>query len=127
MKKLRLMIVAAMTVFSIGLVPAAVSVPTYAQSQCGSTKTQLIACSGKTGIETIGNVIKIAISVLTVLIGIAATGGLAYAGILYASAQDDQGKVSAAKVIIRNVAIGIVLYGFTIAIINWLIPGGVIG
>lgn len=127
MKKLRVMIVAALAVFSVGLVPATVSVPAYAQTKCGNTKTQLIACSGTTGIETIGNVIKIAISVLTVLIGIAATGGLAYAGILYASAQDDQGKVSAAKVIIRNVAIGIVLYGFTIAIINWLIPGGVIG
>jgi hypothetical protein len=62
-----------------------------------------------------------------VLIGVVSVGALAYAGILYATAQDDQGKVSSARTVIRNVVIGIVLYGFTIAIINWLIPGGVIG
>ncbi len=76
---------------------------------------------------TINELIKIAVNVLTVLIGILAVGGLAYAGVLYASAQDNQSQVSSAMTIIRNVVIGLFLYGFTIAIINWLIPGGVIG
>lgn len=95
--------------------------------QCGSTKTQLISCSSDTGVGTIGDLIKLAISILTVLIGVVATGGFAYAAVLYASAQDDQTKVSEAMGIIRNIVIGLVMYGFTIAIINWLIPGGVIG
>lgn len=95
--------------------------------KCGDTTTQIIKCNDKTGIAAIGDLIKLAIFVMTILIGIVATGGLAYAGIIYASAQDDQSKVSEAKNMIRNVVIGLVLYGFTIAIINWLLPGGVIG
>ena len=139
-KKIRIMIAAMATVFMFGAIPAyaqtatqqptATGTPTTQNSgpsTCGNTKTQLIACSGKTGIEAIGDLIKIVITVMTVLIGIAATGGIAYAAMLYASAQDDKSKVSAAITIVRNVVIGIILYGFTIALINWLVPGGVIG
>lgn len=108
-----------------------VAVPAYAAQSsgttCGDTKTQFIACDSKTGVGTIGDIIRIAVSVLTVLIGVVAVGGIAYAAILYASAKDEQSKVSEALTIIRNIVIGIILYGFTIAIINWLIPGGVIG
>lgn len=135
MKKLRLIIGAFVAMFLLSTAPVYAQTPTQSSpppqnsgpSKCGNTKTQLIACEGKTGIETIGNLIKITITVLTVLIGITATGGLAYAGLLYASAQDDQSKVTNAINIVRNVVIGIVLYGFTVAIINWLVPGGVIG
>lgn len=95
--------------------------------KCGDTKTQFIKCDSETGVATIGDLIKIVISVMTVLIGIVATGGIAYAAILYASARDNQSQVEEAIAIIRNIVIGILLYGFTIAIINWLIPGGVIG
>ena len=96
-------------------------------SKCGDTKTQLIACDAKTGVGTINSLISITISVLTVIIGIVATGALAYAGIIYASAEDNQSKVSEARGLIRNVIIGLLLYALTIAIINWLIPGGIIG
>lgn len=123
-KKLQLMIMAIVSVFVVGTVAAA---PAYA-SKCGETDTQLIACnsSGK-GATTIGDLIKIVVSVMTVIIGIVATGGLAYAALLYASAQDNQNKVSESITIIRNIVIGILLYGFMVAIVNWLIPGGVIG
>lgn len=96
-------------------------------ADCGGTKTQLISCSDGAGVGAIGGLIKIAIMVMTILIGVVATGGLAYAAVIYASARDDQEKVSQAKGIIRNVVIGLLLYGFIIAIVNWLIPGGVIG
>lgn len=94
---------------------------------CGETKTQFIQCDAETGVGTINELIKIVVNVLTVLIGVVATGGLAYAGVLYASARDNQSQVGSALTIIRNIVIGLFLYGFTIAIINWLIPGGVIG
>jgi predicted permease len=64
--------------------------------------------------------------VLSIIIGAVAVGTIAYAAIIYASARDEQSKVSEAKTIVRNVMIGLLLYGFTIAIINWLLPGGVI-
>jgi hypothetical protein len=61
------------------------------------------------------------------LVGVAAVGGLAWAAVQYARATDDSGVVSDAKKLIRNVIIGIILYGFLVAIVNWLIPGGVFG
>ena len=124
-KKLAIFIVGFTSLFLLNASPAYA-----AQSQgskCGDTKTQLIKCDTKTGIGTISDLIKITINIMTVLIGVVATGGLAYAALLYASAEDDQGKVASAMTIIRNIVIGLLLYGFTIAIINWLIPGGVIG
>ena len=95
--------------------------------ECGGTQTHLISCDGEQGVEAIGEVIRILVIVMSILIGIVATGGLAYAGILYASARDNKEKVSEAMGVVRNVVIGLLLYVFTIAIINWLIPGSVIG
>ena len=113
-----------------------ISMPAYAAptdtnggSSCGDTKTQLVACDPgtKTGIGAISDLIRMAISVLTVLIGVVAVGGIAYAAIIYATARDNQSQIGQAQTLLRNIVIGLVLYGFTIAIINWLIPGGVIG
>lgn len=101
--------------------------PAFAQESCGGTKTHFIACDSESGVGTINELIKITVTVLTVLIGIVATGGIAYAAVLYASARDNQAQVNSAMTIIRNIVIGLILYGFTVAIINWLIPGGVIG
>lgn len=95
--------------------------------ECGGTKTGMISCQEDAGIAAIGGLIKLAVNILTVLIGIVSVGGIAYAAILYASARDNQSQVQNAIGIIRNIVIGLVMYGFTIAIINWLVPGGVIG
>lgn len=122
-RKIKLLLAASIALVAIGTAPT----PAYAAESCGGTKTQLIACDGEAGVAAIGDLIRIAVTVLTVLIGIVATGGIAYAAILYASARDNQSKVSEALTIIRNIVIGIALYGFMVAIINWLIPGGVIG
>ena len=94
---------------------------------CGDSKTQFIRCEESAGLGSIGALIKIAIFVVTVIIGIAAVGSIAYAAILYASARDNKGQVEQAMTIIRNAVIGLILYGMAIALINWLVPGGVIG
>lgn len=119
MKKL----VLALLIATLPLLVAAT--PVFAN--CGDTKTQIVSCDSKTGTGSINALISIVISVMTIGIGIVAVGGFAYAGIIYASAHDDQSKVSEAKTIARNIVIGILLYGFTIAIIGWLLPGSVIG
>jgi len=111
-------------VLAIIALPLLTTLPTYAD--CGDTKTHLISCDSSTGTGSLGALISITLTVMSVLIGIVAVGGLAYAGVIYASARDDQTKVDEAKRIIRNIVIGIVLYGFTIAIISWLIPDSVI-
>lgn len=124
MTEIKLFMMAMATVFAVSSTP--VFAATNSGTKCGSTKTQFIACDTKTGLGTIGDLIRISLIVLTVLIGAVAVGGLAYAGIIYASAHDDQNKVSEAKTIIRNIIIGLILYGFTIAIINWLVPATVV-
>lgn len=121
-RKLQLIIASFVALFII-----ATPVTVAAQGSCGGTKTQFIQCDSKEGVGAINDLIKITVNVLTVLIGVVATGGLAYAAIMYASARDNQSQVSSALTIVRNIVIGLLLYGFTIAIINWLIPGGVIG
>lgn len=95
--------------------------------ECGGTTTGIISCEEDSGIAAIGGLIKLVVNILTIGIGIAAVGGIAYAAIMYASARDNQSQVQSAISTIRNIVIGLVLYGFTIAIINWLVPGGVIG
>lgn len=93
---------------------------------CGGTQTHIIGCEGEAGVGAIGDLIRITLIVMTVLIGVVATGAIAYAGALYAMARDDREKVSQAITIIRNVVIGLLMYVFTLAIINWLIPTSVI-
>jgi hypothetical protein len=100
--------------------------PEGTDKKCGQAATVLISCKGE-GSEALGNVLRIFISVLTVIIGIAAVGGLAWASVIYAKAEDNASEVKEARALIRSIVIGILLYGFMVAIINWLIPGGVIG
>jgi hypothetical protein len=96
-------------------------------TECGGAKTEFISCDDKAGIGAIGSLIRYAIIGLTILIGIVAVGGITYAAILYASSRDNAAQTQQAIGIIRNIVIGLAMYGFTVAIINWLIPGGVIG
>ncbi|OGL22535.1 hypothetical protein A2707_04405 [Candidatus Saccharibacteria bacterium RIFCSPHIGHO2_01_FULL_45_15] len=100
--------------------------PTQGTGSCGGARTNLISCDGE-GITALGNVLKQVLQILTVMIGIVAVGGIAYGAVMYASAQDNSGQTQKAIEVIRNVLIGILLYGFMVAIINWLIPGSVFG
>lgn len=120
-----LIIAAALTLFPVMTVAPAYAADSTAHT-CGNTKTEFIACDSKTGLGTIGDMIKIVLIVLSIVIGAAALGTLAYAAILYSSARDEQNKVSEAKTIMWNVVIGLMLYGFTVVVINWLLPGGTI-
>lgn len=99
---------------------------TTSTENCGQARTNLIKCNGS-GVQAIGDVLRQIIVILTILIGIAAVGGIGYAAILYASATDNASQAQNAISIIRNIVIGILVYGFMIAIINWLVPGSVIG
>ena len=65
--------------------------------------------------------------ILTAGVGIAAVGAVIYAGILYASAGSGPEQVKQSKKIITDVAIGIIVYALMFLVINWLVPGGVIG
>ncbi|USN96559.1 MAG: hypothetical protein H6797_05880 [Candidatus Nomurabacteria bacterium] len=94
---------------------------------CGQAKTNLINCdTNARGGEVLSTVLQYVVQALSILVGIGAVGGIVWESIQYAQAQDDQGAVSNARKRIRDIVIGLFVYGFMIAIINWLVPGGVI-
>jgi hypothetical protein len=77
--------------------------------------------------NAIMKLLKWAIGILTVLVGIVAVGAIVFAGILYSSASGNAGQVEKAKSLIFNTVIGLVAYGLMFFVVNWLVPGGVLG
>lgn len=65
------------------------------------------------------------LNILIALVGLAATGAIVYAGVLYSSAGGNAENVAKAKKIITNTAIGIAAFGLMYLALNWLIPGGI--
>jgi hypothetical protein len=66
------------------------------------------------------------IKFFTVGVGVAATGGVVYGGFLYLTAQGNAGKTQKGVATIMNALIGVGLYALAFAIINYLVPGGVL-
>lgn len=95
--------------------------------ECGGAKTAIISCNGKTGEDAIAEILRQFIFILSVGVGIVAVGGIVFGAVLYSSARDNASQTQQAIGIIRNTVIGIVLYVFMVSIVNWLVPGGVIG
>lgn len=92
--------------------------------ECAGVKTSFVSCKGQ-GAEAVGGVLKQIILIVSIGVGIVAVGGVVYGAILYASARDSQAQTQKAITIISSVVIGLLLYVFMTAILNWLIPGGV--
>jgi hypothetical protein len=67
------------------------------------------------------NVLK----VISALAGIATTGGFIWGGILYITARANAGQVEKAKMVMINSVIGLLLFIFMYAILQFLVPGGV--
>lgn len=65
------------------------------------------------------------LNIMIALVGLAATGAIIYAGVLYSSAGGNAENVAKAKKIITNTAIGIAAFGLMYLALNWLIPGGI--
>ena len=70
--------------------------------------------------------LKWILSIMIAVVGIAAVGGMIWAGILYLTASDNAAQVKQAKTIIVGVAIGIIAFGLMLLVVNWLVPGNVI-
>lgn len=68
----------------------------------------------------------IIINTLSALAGIAIIGSIVYGGIQYSASGSDPQKVGAAKDRIRNAFIALILFIFGYAIVNYLVPGGIL-
>lgn len=101
--------------------------PFVPDSRCGKARVNLLACGTDEGNLAFQNLLKIAAIVLSFAVGAAAVAGLAWASVLYAKAEDNEGNVAASKELIRNIVIGLLLYMLLLALVNWLVPGGLFG
>lgn len=59
-------------------------------------------------------------------VGLAVVGGIVFGGYMYITARANAGQVEKAKVVIINSIIGLILFIFMFAILNFLIPGGIL-
>jgi hypothetical protein len=62
--------------------------------------------------------------ILSGLVALATVGGFVYGGVLYITARANAGQVEKAKLVMINATIGLLLFIFMYAILNFLIPGG---
>lgn len=101
-----------------------------AANKCGGVDTAIISCSQDNGGKTVKDngvwgILLIAINIMTAGVGVAAVGGLLYAGIIYATASNDQAKVVKAKDTIYNVVLGLVMFALMWSFLQFLVPGGI--
>jgi len=87
-----------------------------------------ICSTANTGGTTGGvfELLKWILRIMIGVVGIAAVGGMIWAGMLYLTAGDNAAQVKQSKTIIVDVVIGIVAFGLMFLIMNWLVPGGVL-
>lgn len=105
--------------------------PTDTQQQAApnpvTVDCAILDCTGAdsaTG-DGIFNMLTWVLNILTGVVGIAAVGGVIWAGMLYMSAGDKTDQVKKAKTIIVDVVIGVLAYALMYVFLNWIIPGGV--
>lgn len=111
-----------------GTQPRGIDPDALPKGECAGVQTNIITnCSETEPDKLIVEILKIGIQALSALIGVAAVGSIAWASVKYAKAEDNESDVKEAKDLIRNVIVGLIVYVLMIAIINWLVPGGVIG
>ncbi len=72
-------------------------------------------------------VLKIVLAFLGGGIGIAIVMGIVYGGFLYMTARADAGQVKKGEEVIRNAVIALLAFLGMAAILNFLVPGGVLG
>jgi uncharacterized membrane protein len=70
---------------------------------------------------------KAIIQFLAAGVGIAVVGGIITGGIFYATARDNASQTQKAVMIITNSIVGLILFIMMFAIINFIIPGGILG
>lgn len=110
------------TLLSLGMVAGA-SPTTVMAAKCGDITTNIIDCGNKGG-DPVTNLVLDIINFLAVGVGIAVVGGIIWGGLLYASSNGDPNKTKQGVKVIVNAFIGLLLFIFMYAILNFLVPGG---
>lgn len=137
--KLKLILSGSLLVGAFAL-PLVIANPVAAQTdqkqvKCGDDQVAVgISINGQNCIDKGSTVetnvifvwLSMIIKFLTVGVGLAATGGVVFGGFLYLTARGNSAQIEKAVTTIINALIGIGLYALAFAIINFLVPGGVL-
>lgn len=94
---------------------------------CGTAQTSIdfdCAKGTKTGANTVTSLLLTIINFLAVGVGIAVVGGIVFGGLRYATADGNASNAQQGITFIVNSVIGLLLFIFMYAIINFLVPGG---
>ena len=83
-------------------------------------------CSDLSKCDVIMTYVNPFIKFLSAFVGVAVVASVIIGGIQYSSAGADSSKITAAKNRIRNAIIALVTYIFLFALLNFLIPGGIV-
>lgn len=70
--------------------------------------------------------LNVLIRILAATVGIVITVMIVWGGIQYTISRDNPQQTAAAKAHIQNALLALVVYIFSIALLNWLIPGGIL-
>ena len=77
------------------------------------------------GCDLIANYVNPSIRLLSALVGLVAAISLIMGGIQYSASTGDPQKTSAAKSRISKTILGLIIYAFLYAFLNFLVPGGI--
>lgn len=126
MKKLTLLLATILSVAALLIFPAVSFAASCGKDKDGKPIQTSInyGCSG-TG-DGITQIALVAINFLAIGVGIAVVGGIVFGGIRYASANGNAQQAQQGVMVIINAIIGLILFIFMYAIINFLVPGGLL-
>ena len=112
-----------LALFAGSLLPTSTALA--AAAGCAGIETSIISC-GTAGSQNDGvwGIIIQVINFLAIGVGIAVVGGLVWGGMMYASSNGDSSKSKQAIKTIVNSILGLVLFMFMYASVDFLVPGG---
>ncbi len=114
------------TLVSSSFVVAAPTPTPVGGSASGCTELAIDVGAAACGKNRLMKYITALVRFLSLGVGIIVVIMIIVGGIQYTSSGGDAGAVAAAKSRIFNAILALLLYIFTIAILNWLVPGGIV-
>lgn len=100
-------------------------------AECGGVTTSIITCNQTGEGDDVKNtglwgILLLVMNIMIAGVGVLALAGIVYGAVLYTSAGGSPEQVKKAMGVFTNVVIGIIAFGGMWALLNFLIPGGIL-
>ena len=126
MKKLTLLVATTLSMTALLAFPAVSFAASCGNDKDGKPITTSIDYGCKGPGDGITQIALVAVNFLAIGVGIAVVGGIVWGAIRYITANGNAAQAQQGVSIIINAIIGLVLFIFMFAIINFLVPGGLL-